>query len=139
MNFNNLNDLFKKIEKDIQDTMTNEVANVTKGKMITAIETAVYDKYTPLHYDRRKENGGLSDINNISAIPIDNGIMLTNNAPLDNGNTEYSLDDIIVNRGVLGYQQGRDFYYEATNNLKQDSDLKAALIKGLKRKGYDIK
>ena len=81
----------------------------------------------------------ISDINNMTSLPIENGIMLIDNAPLNNGRTDYRLDDIVVNRGVLGYPQGRDFYFETSDNLKKNRDFEEALVQGLKKKGYDIK
>lgn len=110
MKFNNLNDLFKKIENDIQDTMINEVAETAKDEMIDAVQTSVYSVYDPVEYTRRYLNGGLGAREKIKVDKIDNGIMLKDIAPLDNGRTDYALDDIIVNRGVLGYPQSRDFY-----------------------------
>ena len=137
--FDNLNSLLAYAERDIKKVMQKEVAKAAKKNMKKAVETAVYDKYTPLYYNRRKDNGGLSDINNMASLPIENGIMLIDNAPLNNGKIDYRLDDIVVNRGVLGYPQGRDFYSETSDNLMKNGDFEEALVQGLKKKGYDIK
>ena len=137
--FDNLNSLLAYAERDIKKVMQKEVAKAAKKNMKKAVGTAVYDKYTPLYYNRRKDNGGLSDINNMTSLPIENGIMLIDNAPLNNGRTDYRLDDIVVNRGVLGYPKGRDFYFETSDNLKKNRDFEEALVQGLKKKGYDIK
>lgn len=139
MKFNNLNDLFKKIENDIQDTMINEVAENAKDKMINAVQTSVYSVYAPVEYTRRYSNGGLGARENIKVDEIDNGIMLKDIAPLDNGRTDYALDDIIVNRGVLGYPQGRDFYSETIEQMENNGRCIKALKDGLKKRGYEVK
>lgn len=139
MKFNNLNDLFKKIENDIQDTMINEVAENVKDEMIDAVQTSVYSVYDPVEYNRRYGNGGLGASENIKVDEIDNGIMLKDIAPLDNGRTDYALDDIIVNRGVLGYPQGRDFYSETIEQMENNGRCIKALKDGLKKRGYEVK
>ena len=139
MKFNTLNDLFKKIENDIQDTMINEVAENAKDKMINAVQTSVYSVYAPVEYTRRYSNGGLGARENIKVDEIDNGIMLKDIAPLDNGRTDYALDDIIVNRGVLGYPQGRDFYSETIEQMENNGRCIKALKDGLKKRGYEVK
>lgn len=139
MKFNNLNDLFKKIENDIQDTMINEVAENVKDEMIDAVQTSVYSVYDPVEYIRRYSNGGLGARENIKVDETDNGIMLKDIAPLDNGRTDYALDDIIVNRGVLGYPQGRDFYSETIEQMENNGRCIKALKGGLKKRGYEVK
>lgn len=139
MKFNNLNDLFKKIENDIQDTMINEVAENAKDEMINAVQTSVYSVYAPVEYTRRYGNGGLGARENIKVDEIDNGIMLKDIAPLDNGRTDYALDDIIVNRGVLGYPQGRDFYSETIEHMENNGRCIKVLKDGLKKRGYEVK
>lgn len=139
MKFNNLNDLFKKIENDIQDTMINEVAENAKDEMIDAVQTSVYSVYDPVEYIRRYGNGGLVARENIKVDETDNGIMLKDIAPLDNGRTDYALDDIIVNRGVLGYPQGRDFYSETIEHMENNGRCIKVLKDGLKKRGYEVK
>ena len=137
--FDNLNSLLAYAERDIKKVMQKEVAKAAKKNMKKAVKTAVYDKYTPLYYNRRKDNGGLSDINNMTSLPIENGIMLIDNAPLNNGRTDYRLDDIVVNRGVLGYPQGRDFYSETVEELSDNKEHMQVLKDGMKKRGYSCK
>ena len=122
MNFNNLNYLFKYIENQLQDTMKNDVSEMAKDRMSQSVNKSVYSVYSPEYYKRRMEMGGLSDTDNITVTEIENGIILQNDTPLDNNSTSYRLDDIIVNRGVLGYPQGRDFYSETIEHLKEMGD-----------------
>lgn len=138
MTFKNLNSLCRHIEKQIQDTMVNEVADTVKDNMTEAVHTSVYDAYSPQYYNRRMNNGGLSDTHNMEVTEIKNGISVHNATPLDNGRNDYSLDDIIVNRGVLGYPQSRDFYAETAERLQENQEHMEALKQGLKKRGIEV-
>ncbi len=138
MKFNNLNDLFKKIENDIQDTMQNEVAETVKEEMQAAIQSTVYDAYTPKQYSRRLSDGGMLDGKNIQTMSDGHTLTVKNIAPLDNGRTDYALDDIVVNgMGYMPYP--RDFYSECAEQLKTSEKHVEALKQGLKKKGYGVK
>ena len=138
MTFKNLNDLFKYIEKDIQQVMLDEVADEVKDEMVNAVETSVYRVYDPVQYSRRYGNGGLGARENMQVTEIPNGISVRDIAPLDNGRTDYELDDIVVN-GLGRMPFPRDFYSECKEQLEITGDHKEALKQGLKRKGYDVK
>lgn len=138
MTFKNLNSLCRHIEKQIQATMVNEVADTVKDNMTEAVHTSVYDAYSPQYYNRRMNNGGLSDTHNMEVTEIQNGISVHNATPLDNGRNDYSLDDIIVNRGVLGYPQSRDFYAETADKLQENQEHTEALKQGLKKRGIEV-
>lgn len=138
MTFKNLNSLCRHIEKQIQDTMVNEVADTVKDNMTEAVHTSVYDAYSPQYYNRRMNNGGLSDTQNIEVTEIKNGIAVHDAASLDNGRNDYSLDEIIVNRGVLGYPQSRDFYAETADKLQENQEHTEALKQGLKKRGIEV-
>ena len=136
--FSSLKEMEKYIETQLQNIMENEVAETVKDNMHEAIQTSVYDMYSPTYYTRRYDNGGLGDINKMDVTPITNGIEVKDNAPLDNGRNDYALDDIIVNRGVLGYPQGRDFYESTADRLNQNKEHIIALKNGLKKRGIEI-
>ncbi|MBP0956215.1 MAG: hypothetical protein J5997_02485 [Oscillospiraceae bacterium] len=138
MKFNNLNDLFNHIEADIQDTMVNEVAETVKEEMVIAVETSVYRVYDPVQYNRRYGNGGLGARENMHIEEIPNGIYVRDIAPLDNGRTDYALDDIVVN-GLGRMPFPRDFYSECEEQLLLNENHKEALKQGLKRRGYEVK
>lgn len=138
MTFKNINTLFKHIEEQVQDTMVNEVADTVKDNMAEAVQTSVYDAYNPQYYNRHMNNGGLSDTHNMEVTEIPNGISVHDAAPLDNGRNDYDLDDIIVNRGVLGYPHGRDFYAETAERLSENQEHTEALKQGLKKRGIEV-
>ena len=138
MKFNNLNDLFNHIEADIQDTMVNEVAETVKEEMVIAVETSVYRVYDPIQYNRRYGNGGLGARENMHVEEIPNGIYVRDIAPLDNGRTDYALDDIVVN-GLGRMPFPRDFYSQCEEQLFLNENHKEALKQGLKNRGYNVK
>lgn len=138
MTFNNLNDLFAYIEKDIQEVMVNEVADEVKDEMVNAVETSVYRVYDPVQYTRRYGNGGLGARENMQVTEIPNGISVRDIAPLDNGRTDYELDDIVVN-GLGRMPFPRDFYSECKEQLEITGNHKEALKQGLKNRGYEVK
>ena len=137
MTFKNIKTLLKHIEKQVQDTMTNEVADAVKDNMAEAIQTSVYDVYSPQYYKRRMNNGGLSDTHNMEVSEIQNGIVVYDAAPLDNGRNDYDLDDIIVN-GLGNQPFERDFYSEAVERLSENQEHTEALKQGLKKRGIDV-
>lgn len=137
MTFKNINNLLKHIEKQVQDTMTNEVADTVKDNMAEAIQTSVYDVYSPQYYNRRMNNGGLSDVHNLEVSEIQNGIAVHDAAPLDNGRKDYNLDDIIVN-GLGNQPFERDFYSETVERLQKNQEHTEALKQGLKKRGVDV-
>lgn len=138
MTYKNINDLFKRIEKDIQETLVNEVAEVVKDEMKQAIDDTVYSAYTPEYYKRRGEQGGLLDEDNITVTELENGILLRNTAPLDNGNTNYDLDRIIID-GSGNQPFCRDYIEELEERLEDNKAHIEAMVQGLKKKGYDVK
>ncbi len=138
MTFKNLNDLFAHIQKDISDTLEHEVAEEVKETMSEAVQTSVYDTYDPFVYTRRFNNGGLMCTNNMKSRVEGNTLTVTNETPLDNGRTDYSLTDIIVNG--LGRQPfPRDFISQTEENLDITKNHVWVMKQGLKNRGYDVK
>lgn len=125
------------IEKQIQDTMVNEVADTVKDNMTEAVHTSVYDAYSPQYYNRRMNNGGLSDTHNMEVTEIKNGISVHNAAPLDNGRNDYNLDEIIV-YGLGNQPFERDFYAKTVERLQENQEHTEALKQGLKKRGIEV-
>ena len=132
--FKDLNSLFKHIETKIQDTMVDEVAETVKENMAESIQETVYDSYTPEYYTRRMQNGGLIDQSNMEVTEIPNGISVRDVAPLDNGNSQYALDEIVV-EGMGRMPYSRDFYETCEDRLSSNQEHVTALKKGLNKRG----
>lgn len=138
MTFNNLNDLMKHIQNDIDDCVQNEVAETVKDEMVTAIQTSVYNVYDPIQYTRRYGDGGLGARDNIEIEKIPHGISAKDVAPLDNGRTDYDLGEIIIN-GWGNMPFPRDYIGECAERLEITGNHVYALKQGLKNKGYEVK
>ena len=138
MTYKNINDLFKRIEKDIQEVLINEVADTVKDEMKQAIDDTVYSTYEPEYYKRRGEQGGLLDEDNITVTELENGILLRNTAPLNGSKTGYDLDRIIID-GSGNQPFSRDFIEESKERLEDNKAHVEAMVQGLKKKGYDVK
>jgi len=132
--FKDLNSLFKHIETKIQDTMTDEVAETVKENVAESIQETVYDAYTPEYYTRRMQNGGLIDKDNMDVTEIPNGISIRDIAPLDNGNSQYALDEIVV-EGMGRMPFKRDFYTDTEDRLSANQEHITALKNGLNKRG----
>lgn len=138
MTFNNLNSLLEHIQNDIQDILKNEVAETVKEHMQEAVQSTVYDAYDPKYYTRRLENGGLIDGNNIETAVSGNTLTVRDKAPLDNGRTDYALDDIIIH-GYGNQPFPRDFISDTEERLIKTNDHVEAMKDGLRKKGYNVK
>lgn len=130
MTFKNITTLSKHIEKQLQDTMTNEVSNAVTDNMSEAVQTSVYDAYSPEYYNRRMQNGGLIDRGNMEITKIENGIAVHDTAP-------YDLDEIIV-YGLGNQPFERDFYSETEKRLSENQDHIKALKQSFKKRGIKV-
>ena len=137
MDFDNLNSLYKHLEEQTQGVMRKEVADTAKEVVRDAVQTDVYDVFEPKIYTRRMDNGGLSDTENYSVEEIEDGIIIKNNTPLDNGTNNPRLDEIVVfGEGRMPFP--RDFYSETIGLLERSKAHVSALKSGLKDCGIDI-
>lgn len=137
MTFDNLNALFGYIERNIQNTLENEVSETVKDAVSQSVNTSVYAVYEPKYYIRRMDNGGLSDKNNYSVEPVQNGIVVRNDTPLDNGRMSPRLDEIVV-LGLGNMPSPRDFYSEGERILQVTKAHVFALKQGLRDRGIEV-
>ena len=132
------------IEKDIADVMIDGVARTVRNVHIDAIETEVYNKYSPKYYKRRRELRGLSDRRNIRVIRRGKmGISMTN---ITRGNSRYGGDSrmriaesIEYGTGLMAPIGARRFFKKTGANLKRSRAHTRALALGLKNRGYIVK
>lgn len=59
-------------------------------------------------------------------------------APLDNGRTDYALDDIVIH-GYGNQPFPRDYISTTEERLIKTNDHVEAMKQGLKKKGYNVK
>lgn len=136
--------LQKEIEADVKAVMDYEVANAVRSAHISAIETEVYNKYSPKYYRRRREVRGLTDRRNIRVIRRGKmGISMTN---ITRGNPRYGGDSrmriaesIEHGTGLMAPIGPRRFFKKTSANLKRGRLHTRALALGLKKRGYIVK
>ena len=63
--------------------LDNEVANNVKEKLKSHVQKDVYSTYSPVEYERRKENGGLVDENNIKHKVRERTLYVYEEAPIE--------------------------------------------------------
>lgn len=152
--FSKLSDLFNYIEKNVQEVLENEVADVAKDTMQAATQEYVYNAYTPSGknpYQRRGISGGLLSTENIVVEKIDNTTISIKN--ITKGNTNYSgstneeIDGIIVRgRGYTWMHSSiyrlqpypRDFYGQTVRKLKQTGEHIDIFKKGMRKRGIKV-
>ena len=138
MTFKNINELMDYIEKDMQKVLENEVAETVKDNLIDTTNTSVYGVYSPKYYTRRMDKNGLIDRGNIETNVSGNVLTVHNNTPLDNGRSDYDLDEIIV-RGWGKQPFPRDFYGDTVERLENNGEHVEAMRNGLRKRGYKVK
>ena len=132
------------IEKDIAAVMIDGVARAVRNVHVDAIETEVYNKYSPKYYKRRREMKGLSDRRNIRVIRRGKtGISMTN---ITRGNPRYGGDSrvriaesIEHGTGLMASIGPRRFFKKTVTNLTRSRAHTRALALGLKNKGHTVK
>lgn len=143
MKVNNLKELYSILEKKVQESLANEVANKAISTMQEIIKKYVYSQYKPTQYQRRYYRGGLIDRNNIHTRLMGNKL-LVKNIRSDGGK------DIarIVEEGV-GYTWRNSHIYQMqpyprpftaiTRETLRSGVARDAMIEGLKRRGLDAR
>lgn len=152
-----LNNLVKKIEQDIQNTLASDVFDAVVNIQSQEIKREVYDAYTPFEYQRRGAQGGLMDAkNNIATFTNTGGRieMLIQNITKGRDNGEYITPLIVGGDGYKGmeynykynrdgtqdkYLKPRDFVSATMNRLKRTLEVHDVIKTGLIKRGYRFK
>ena len=137
--------LEKKLQKNFNDSLKKEVQATVKDEMVEAIETEVYDRYTPTMYVRERDNGGLTDKNNMVGDIINNNTLSVRNVRSD-GDRDV-VQTVISGVGytwensmIYNMQPApRDFYEETRNRLIESGSHIKAFKEGLRRQGIGVK
>lgn len=158
MQFKNLSDVRRYLETQIADTMEKHIAEVVKEEMSKSVENVVYKAYDPFEYERREDEGGLSDTDNMNITEFDvkdsEVSMLVEN--LTRGSNDiFMIGDLVeyghgydgkeytypYNRDGTAYKflKSRPFAKDATERMKEEGVLEKELKLGLLMKGIDVK
>lgn len=164
--FKNLNDLKRFVGEQSTNILNDKkLESILAKEMQKAVHMVVYRHYTPKFYERRKDNGGLSDTRNMKIVDVSvkggNVVLLFEN--LTKGQThftpiyEHSLDsmhgefitDLIEEGSGSGtgewYREGawseaRPFVQQTIENINRNPDkLVDAIKKAYRRVGFTIR
>lgn len=140
MEFNNLSAMYAYIQEQLNDTLTEEVAETVKEEWSNSVREVVYASGTPIQYERRNfENGSLGDINSMSGLLVGNGILeVTNNAEAQSPLSGISLSGLI--EGGYGtrdtwYNEPREVVERTREELSQSGKVDEAIRVGLQKRG----
>ena len=121
-----------------------DMQKVIKDTMKEHLETDVYAKYTPYVYQRRKEDGGLLDPDNIEIKPVNNNSLDTTISVKEtaeyNGYPDNQFYETLAERieygipnGRLPYKKPRPFMQETYEDLKKSGVVKKTLKKNMQK------
>lgn len=140
--FNNLKDLFKHVEKQMQSTLKNEIAELVVETMQSHVQEDVYDVYEPVDPSKRRMyDGGLIDQDSIEIQVVDDNTISVENIAIDGlRNVPY-----IVESGQ-GYfsgaspilTRGRKFTEGTREELHNTDKLKQTMKNGLRKRGVKV-
>lgn len=144
----NFSELEKELYARIDASMVTDINRLVKEKMSEHVQSDVYDKYTPKTYERRYDNDGLSDINNMMAeYSMSNHSLTVQNLTV--GNSNYVPQDgfiaPIIESGE-GYHyhfkyfdKPRPFIHNTYEDLLSSKEYIDTLKKSLQRQGLNVK
>ena len=142
--------LMEKLKKELRD-ITPAIAEEMKNIEQEVINEVVYDAYSPTYYERRYEDGGLSDKKNMEhdIEETANGFIISVKN-ITKGNDEYSeaegytdgyISDIIEEGKGYGYGLddvigARPFNEVSQEVIDSTNKIENTIIRELKKKGW---
>ena len=148
--FDSIESLCKYAQENIDDVLDKDVSQVVTAQEQAEIQEKVYNVYPhPKIYERRKENGGLIDENNMYHTVQDGELTVTNDTPI---NEKYKVYDhgLTLNQMILEgrdydypfgphspypYEQPRDYVQATEDELENNNMCTETLKIGLNNKG----
>ena len=137
----NLKDLEKILKQKIATSLQTDVSHAGREAMKDNIEHTVYEVYEPTMYQRQKDNGGLTDDENIITTMVNDTTLSIESHRMDG---DKNVSEVIISGQGYDYEfpyngKPRDFV-EATKEELIDTNAHVhALYVGLKKQGLDVK
>ena len=139
----------RRLDEAVRDTMENEAFGYARSCILAKVMTEVYDKYKPTEYERRYDEGGLSDYRNIEIeernYDAGGGRYEIGVRNLTEGIDGEGPIDTVIEEGVGYTWKGsriyamqpypRPFYAPAEAMIEEGNYLERALGEGLERNG----
>lgn len=139
--------ILAKINQAIDGALEAEVADALKAEVRRSVETNVYDRYQPTAYERRRDDGGLSDTDNYVTYTESIGnehTLFLDSITADNhytGNGSRKITDVVETGKGYSYWEDafpRPFMEKALEQGLADGSLENALYNGLQRQGIPL-
>lgn len=157
MRVNNLKEFEKELKKRINNALVNEVSDTVKDVMTDHIIRDVYDKYDPIAYTRRLNDGGLLDRDNMLSDLKGDGVLSVKNITL--GDKYYTFaGDVHISQnynkpiaGIIESGEGYDvhnweydgverpFMKNTAQDIKDNHYHTLAMKQGLERQGLEVR
>lgn len=139
--FDSIEDLIKFVNNDIENVLLTKGAEKIKKIEQDVIEDKVYGVYTPKFYERRFDDKGLHDVNNMDSYLIKEGdetvLVIENDTKVspnsyDSRRGDY-LDKIIENGlgGDTPYNRARRFTEETQRIINNENIIQNVIKKSL--------
>lgn len=152
--FRSLAELQKYLENNVAETLARsmDVERVLSDEMSQAVVDVVYAAYSPTVYDRRMDEGGLSDTRNMEIVDwgVRDGkafLVFENLTQGNDGQSSVYISDMIE-QGIKNmwsnpdgaWSEPRGFVAETQRRLKENPhELIEAIKNGLRQKGMRIR
>ena len=132
------------LDAAIGRVMENDVAVIVRVAMANAVETEVYDAYTPVAYWRRGDYGGLIDQspeNMVAEYDPENMLLTVQNMNRDDDTGRLVAPVVESGKGYQyrwSGQKPRPFHNVAQKNVVEDGWFEGALLSGLRTEGFNV-
>jgi len=155
--FNNLDELEAYLLLKVKTAMEVTVAPEVKQLESQNVKDVVYNSYSPKVYDRREDNGGLSDTNNMHSSFISGGntvVMSVDNETMSNQDYMPNYKNPFQIAGLVEYGDNNGYgeydypyheeylksraFIEKTQKDLENGKAKEMFIKGLAKEGIDV-
>ena len=149
--YDDVEELLKSLEADIEDTLMHEVLDEVKEIELRHVEDDVFDVYKPKIYERR-DSGGINDPDNIVGTVQNMELEVENITPFASGygtwNRGVGLTELINDgNSTSGYfydysgefNQPRPFLDNTIEEIERTDDVEDALARGLNKRKWTVK
>lgn len=131
-----------KLDNAIQKSMEGVVADIAKSALRQAVYEKVYDPsvYTPIRYERKMDQGGLSDVRNMEA-RYDKATMTleVEDVRRDEDTTRLVAPVVESGRGYNYFSPGARPFHAYAEQMMGQGLFESALNEGLREAGMDAK
>lgn len=136
-----LNKVIAELQKRVNIAQMTDVAPTVREEMKDQIEQVVYSVYDPKEYERQKDDGGLTDDENIDTYMADATTLIIESSRFDG---DKNVGEVVVTGEGYDYKfpyngVSRDYIEATKDELAITGAHTNALIRGLHKQGLQTK